>query len=431
MSLAPETRVYFVIDARSFYASVEAVDRGLDPMEVDLVVADASRTEKTICLAVSPHLKARGVKNRCRLFDVPKDPNIVIAPPRMRRYIEIAAGIYGIYLKYISKDDIHVYSIDECILDVTTYLKLYGIRAKDFALKLMKEIQDTYGIPTTAGIGTNMYLAKVASGLLAKHDPQGIGWLTEERFLQKCSSIRPLSQFWMISSATEQRLAKHGILDMQGIRDADEDVLYKEFGINAELLIDHAYGREPTRMIDIKQYKSQSRSISTNQILACPYSFRDAELIVKEMIESLCLDMARKGLVSSRLGIGLLLDGHTRGNYRADIHFVVDIQGKGNLATLFLPGAVETYRRKVPRDAQVKSVAVSFANVAEGEGETYSLFDDTDEITKQKNLRDSLLEIEKKYGKNAVLKGADFTAKATRRERNTFIGGHNGGDEDA
>ena len=153
--------------------------------------------------------------------------------------------------------------------------------------------------------------------------------------------------------------------------------------------------------------------------------------IVKEMIESLCLDLARKGLVSSRLGVGLLLDGHTRGNYRADIHFVVDIQGKGNLATLFLPGAVETYRRKVPRDAQVKSVAVSFANVAEGEGETYSLFDDTDEITKQKNLRDSLLEIEKKYGKNAVLKGADFTAKATRRERNTFIGGHNGGDEDA
>ena len=426
-----ETRVYFVIDARSFYASVEAVDRGLDPMEVDLVVADAARTEKALCLAVSPHLKAQGVKNRCRLFDIPKGIDVVIAKPRMRRYIDIAAGIYGIYLKYISMEDIHVYSIDECILDVTTYLKLYHIRAKDFALKLMKEIKDTYGIPTTAGIGTNMYLAKVASGLMAKHDPDGVGWLTEERFLKVCSTIRPLRSFWMISQGIEDRLARHGIFDMKGIRDAKEDVLYDEFGVNAELLIDHAYGREPTRMSDIKQYKSKSQSISTNQVLSCAYSAKDAKLLVREMIESLSLDLARKGFVSSRLIVGLMFDGEHSRHYKPSIHYTVDIEGKSNLASMFIPGAMDLYERKVPSDAMIKSVAIGFGDVEEGQGESYSLFFDVDEITKQKNLRDSLLEIEKKFGKNAVLKGADFTAKATRRQRNTMIGGHNGGEEDA
>ena len=281
--MAEAPRIYFVIDCRSFYASVEAVDRGLDPMEVDLVVADASRTEKTICLAVSPHLKARGVKNRCRLFDVPKDPNIVIAKPRMKRYIDICAGIYGIYLKYIAKEDIHVYSIDEVFIDATTYLKLYKMRAKEFALKLMNEIKDTYGIPTTAGIGTNLYLAKVASGLMAKHDPHGVGWLDEERFIKCCSAIRPLRSFWMISEGIESHLARLGIFDMEGIRKADEGMLYEEFGVNAELLIDHAYGRESCLMSDIKNYKSQNRGISTNQILPSVYSKTAAENVLKEI----------------------------------------------------------------------------------------------------------------------------------------------------
>lgn len=424
-----ETRVYFVIDARSFYASVEAADRGLDPLGVDLVVADASRTEKTICLAVSPSLKAKGVKNRCRLFDVPKDPNIVIAKPRMKRYIEIAAGIYGIYLKYISKDDIHVYSIDESILDVTTYLKLYNIRAKDFALKLMDEIKQTYGIPTTAGIGTNMYLAKVASGLMAKHDPQGVGWLNEEKFLKVCSNHRPITDFWMTSVGTATRLAKLGIYDMEGIRKADENVLYKEFGINAELLIDHAYGREPTRMIDIKLYKSQSRGVTTNQILPCAYSFSDAKVILKEMIESACLDLARKGYVSSRLGVAISYDGHYGRQRKPDVHYYVDISGKGNLANLFMPIALEQYEKRTDRKLGIKAIAVGFSDVREEAAESFSLFDDTDEITKQKNLRDSLLLIEEKFGKNAVLKGVDFTKNATRRERNMMIGGHMGGDE--
>lgn len=424
-----ETRVYFVIDARSFYASVEAVDRGLDPLTTDLVVADASRTEKTICLAVSPSLKAKGVKNRCRLFDVPKDPNIVIAKPRMKRYIDICAAIYGIYLKYIAKEDIHVYSIDEVIIDVTTYLKLYKVRAKEFAIRLMKEIKDTLGIPMTAGIGTNMYLAKVASGLLAKHDPHGVGWLDEAKFVKECSKIRPLSSFWMISDGTESHLARLGIFDMEGIRNADENLLYKEFGVNAELLIDHAYGREPTRMVDIKNYKAQSQGISTNQILACPYSFSDARNVVKEMVEAHCLELARRNMVSSRLSVGIMFDNGRGYRHGPDVHFNADIMGKGNLASLFLPTVLELYDRKVPRDAQVKAIAIGFANVKEEAPESFGLFDDADEIAKQKNLRDSLLLIEEKYGKNAILHANDFTSKATQRERNTFIGGHNGGEE--
>ncbi len=427
-----EQRVYFVIDARSFYASVEAVDRGLDPLQVDLVVADESRSEKTICLAVSPHLKSRGVKNRCRLFEVPKDPNIVIAKPRMRRYIEIAAEIYGIYLKYISKDDIHAYSIDEYIIDATTYLRLYQMRAKDFALKLMNEVKEKLGIPLTAGIGTNMYLAKVASGIMAKHDSQGIGWLTEERFIKICSHIQPLSEFWMISAGTEKRLAKYGILDMAGIRDANEETLYQEFGVNAELLIDHAYGREPTRMIDIKTYKPDSKSISTNQILASPYSKRKAKEVLKELVESHCLELARRGYVSSRLVVAIFFDGNADWRTRKPgAHFTVDIEGKGNLSSLFLPLAVELYDRKVPADAEIKSIALGFVDVSEQEAESYSLFEDADEITKAKKLRDSLLLVEEKFGKNAVLRASDFAPDATRRERNLMIGGHNGGDDHA
>ena len=425
--MAETPRIYFVIDCRSFYASVEAVDRGLDPMEVDLVVADASRTEKTICLAVSPHLKARGVKNRCRLFDVPKDPNIVIAKPRMKRYIDICAGIYGIYLKYIAKEDIHVYSIDEVFIDATTYLKLYKMRAKEFALKLMNEIKDTYGIPTTAGIGTILYLAKVASGLMAKHDPHGVGWLDEERFVKCCSAIRPLRSFWMISEGIESHLARLGIFDMEGIRKADEGMLYEEFGVNAELLIDHAYGRESCLMSDIKNYKSQNRGISTNQILPSAYSKTAAENVLKEMIEAFCLELAGRGLVSSRMGVAVNFDTNWRN--KNGIHYVVDIMGQGNLATLFMSLAVELYRKKVPADKGVRSIALSFADVRQEPPQTCSIFDDEDQITKEKNLRDSLLEIQRRYGKNAVLRGNDFTSTATGRERNTMIGGHSGGDE--
>ena len=424
-----ERRVYFVIDARSFYASVEAVDRGLDPLSCKLVVADASRTEKTICLAVSPALKAMGVKNRCRLFEVPKDPDIVIAKPRMKRYIEVAAGIYGLYLKRLSKDDMHVYSIDEVILDVTTYLKLYNMKAKDFATLLMKEVKETFGIPMTAGIGTNMYLAKIASGIMAKHDKDGIGWLDEERFVRLLSTHRPLSSFWQISSGIESHLARMGIYDMKGIRDCPEDRLYKEFGVNAELLIDHAYGREPTRMEHIKSYKPSAKSFGTNQILPCPYSKAEGVEVMLSMIESLSLELAEKGFVSSRLYVGIVYEEEKR-RYRQGAHFTVDIQGQGNLASLFIPDAKELYFREVKENAEIRAVAIAFADVKAEPSVSYSLFDEPAEIEKESKLRDSLMEIEKNYGKNAFLRGVDFTAKSTRRERNKMIGGHMGGEEE-
>ena len=294
-------RVYLVIDMKSFFASVECAERGLDAMTTKLVVADESRTDKTICLAVSPAMKALGVKNRCRLFEIPKGIDYIIAPPRMKKYIEYAAKIYGMYLKYISKTDIHVYSIDECILDVTDYLKIYKLKAKEFALKLMNEINERFGIPSSAGIGSNMYLAKIALDITAKHASDRIGWLTEEKYIKTLWNHKPLSDFWQISTGTIERLAKYGIYDMEGIAKSDEDILYKEFGINAELLIDHAWGKESCLMSDIKSYKTKSKSISSSQILPCNYEYQDAKIVLREMIQNGCYDLARQHYSTSLL----------------------------------------------------------------------------------------------------------------------------------
>ena len=278
-------RVYFVIDMKSFFASVECAERGLDAMTTKLVVADKERSETTICLAVSPAMKKLGVKNRCRLYEIPKDIEYEIAPPRMKKYIEYAAEIYGIYLKYIDKSDIHVYSIDECIIDATDYLKIYNLKAKEFAQKLMNEINDKLHIPSSAGIGSNMYLAKIALDITAKHSPDRIGWLTQEKFIKTLWNYKPLTDFWGISTGISTRLAKYGIYDMEGISKADEDLLYKEFGINAELIIDHSNGIEPCLMSDIKDYKGKTKSISSSQILPCNYNFKDAKLVMREMVD--------------------------------------------------------------------------------------------------------------------------------------------------
>ena len=278
-------RVYFVIDMKSFFASVECAERGLDAMTTKLVVADKERSETTICLAVSPAMKKLGVKNRCRLYEIPKDIEYEIAPPRMKKYIEYAAEIYGIYLKYIDKSEIHVYSIDECIIDATDYLKIYNLKAKEFAQKLMNEINDKLHIPSSAGIGSNMYLAKIALDITAKHSPDRIGWLTQEKFIKTLWNHKPLTDFWGISTGISTRLAKYGIYDMEGISKADEDLLYKEFGINAELIIDHSNGIEPCLMSDIKDYKGKTKSISSSQILPCNYNFKDAKLVMREMVD--------------------------------------------------------------------------------------------------------------------------------------------------
>ena len=298
-------RVYMCIDLKSFYASVECVARGYDPFQVPLVVADPTRGEGAITLAISPALKELGVKNRCRIFEIPKHIQYEIAMPRMRKYIEVSAQIYGIYLQYISPDDIHVYSIDEVFIDATPYLKTYNCKAKDFAKMLMQAVMDKTGICATAGIGTNLYLAKIAMDIVAKHVPEHIGILTEELY-QKCLwKHQPLTDFWNVGRGTAARLAKYGVFDMKGITELPEELLYKEFGVKAIFLIDHAWGREPCTMEQIHNYRGKSRSLSNSQILFEDYDVDSAHIVMKEMVENLVLELVENNLYAK--GISLFI----------------------------------------------------------------------------------------------------------------------------
>lgn len=421
-------RVYFVIDMKSFFASVECVDQGLDAMTAKLVVADLSRGDKTICLAVSPALKALGVKNRCRLYEIPKNIDYIVAKPRMKRYIRYAAEIYGIYLKYIGKDDIHVYSIDECSIDVTDYLKIYDMRAKEFALKLITEIREKTGIPASAGIGSNMYLAKIALDLTAKNSPDKIGWLTEEKFIKELWTHRPLTDFWQISKGVASRLEHYGILDMKGIATCKEDILYKEFGVNAELIIDHAYGRETCLMEDIKNYKSKSKSYSSSQILPSNYCFSEALLVMKEMISEGCYRLAREKSLATHLNIYVGYGDNKGEGDKASATFLIPT----NLYSEISRETEKIFYNSVSRIRPIRRLGYSFLGIISDSFEQRNLFDDYEKKEKEKRLTGSVLSIKDKYGKNAILRGVDFEPSATQRERNGQIGGHSGGtDQDA
>ena len=295
--------VFLCIDLKSFYASVECVERGLDPMTTDLVVADPTRGERTICLAVSPSLRARGVSSRARVFEIPKSFEYIMAMPRMQLYIDYACEIYKVYLDYIAPEDMHVYSIDEVFIDVTRYLKRYGLSPKQMADMLMGEVYRRIGVRATAGVGSNMYLCKIALDILAKHAPDFIGVLDEESYKELLWDHTPLTDFWRIGSATARRLAKIGITTMRGIAEADEDLLYRIFGIDAELMIDHAYGIEPTRISDIKGYKNKSHSLSRGQVLMRDYNYEEGELIIKEMTELLCHELSDAGMITKNVSI--------------------------------------------------------------------------------------------------------------------------------
>ena len=426
-------RCYFVIDMKSFFSSVECSLRGLDPMTTDLVVADSERTDKTICLAVSPSMKEKGVKNRCRLFEIPKDMDYIIARPQMQKYIEYASNIYEIYLQYIDKNDIHVYSIDECFIDATDYLKLYNIRAKDFAKKLMKEIYDKLQIPATCGIGTNLYLAKIALDITAKHSPDRIGWLDEGKFRQTLWHHTPLNDFWGISTGTVERLKKYNIKDMFDIAHYNEDALYKEFGINAELLIDHAWGKETCLMKDIKNYKRKgSGSISNSQILACGYKSEDARLVLQEMIQDGCYCLAREGLVTNKVHIyisyadarstdkkGFFDKSGDKGYEKSEV--------TTNLYSILSKTALSIYDKIVNKNRLVKQIVYSFDDLRLENEEQYNMFYDTSKLDKEKNMVKTILGVQDKYGKNLLLKGIDLTEKATQKERNSMIGGHRSG----
>lgn len=420
-----EERIYLCIDLKSFYASVECVERGLDPLTTNLAVADPERSEKTICLAISPSMKALGIKNRCRVFQIPKNVKYIMAPPRMKLYIDYSADIYAIYLKYIAKEDIHVYSIDEAFLDVTHYLSLYQLTAKELAVQIMADIKENTGITATAGIGTNLYLAKVALDITAKHARDNTGYLDEKLYQKTLWNHRPLTDFWRVGAGTVKRLGSMGILTMGDIAHADENMLYRMFGVDAELLIDHAWGRESTTMEDIKAYKPKSNSLSSGQVLSRDYSFEECELIVKEMTDALCLDLADKGLVTQSF---TLMIGYSNELGIKPATGTASMTVTTNSYRVIIPYVLELYERIVQRDKPIRRLSVTCNGVVSEVYEQYDLFTDYAVIERDRKLQKAALEIKRRFGKNALIRGMDLQRAGTTVERNQQIGGHKSGE---
>lgn len=492
-------RTYIAIDLKSFYASVECVERGLDPLDTNLVVADESRTEKTICLAVSPALKTFGTGGRPRLFEVVqkiRDVNkarkyhtpgkmfsgksvflselnrnpflavdYIVAPPRMAKYMEISSRIYGIYLKYVAPEDIHVYSIDEVFIDATSYLKTYKLTPREFASKMILDVLKTTGITATAGTGTNLYLSKVAMDIVAKHIPADkngvrIAKLNEMSYKRMLWAHRPITDFWRIGSGYAKTLEQNGMYTLGDVAERstyDEDSLFALFGVNAELLIDHAWGIEPATIADIKAYKPQSNSLSNGQVLQEPYSCEKARLIVREMADNLSLDLAEKNLVTDKLTLTIgydtesLINPQIAAAYHGEIttdfygrsipkhaHGTENLDRKTYSPHTIAEAAVRLFDRIINPKLLVRRVTICACGVTvkseqtdEYEGEQLDLFIDYAERERkvraerrEENMQLAILKIKHKFGKNAILKGMNFEDGATMRERNGQIGGH-------
>jgi DNA polymerase V len=447
-------RTYIAIDLKSFYASAECVARGLDPLTTHLVVADASRTDKTICLAVSPSLKAYGIPGRARLFEVNqklKGTNVqfIIAPPRMSYYIEVSSRIYSIYLRFIAPEDIHVYSIDEVFIDATEYLRLYNTTAHDLAMRLVREVLKETGITATAGIGPNLYLCKVAMDVEAKHreaDKDGvrIAELDELSYRRKYWTHRPMTDFWRIGKGTVARLERMYLYTLGDVARrslTDEESLYREFGVNAELLIDHAWGWEPCSMADIKGYRPSASSLSSGQVLTRPYKADEAALIVREMTDLLTLDLVEKHLVTDQLVLHIGYDNKVAKGFRGPVvadwygrptpkpaHGSVNLPGATSSTTLIMRAAMELFHRIIDPSLQVRRIYVVAARVypeERADGIQLGLFDEAPvDLEKERRQQEVILEIRRKFGKNAILKGMNFEEGATTRERNNQIGGH-------
>lgn len=502
-------RIFLCIDLKSFYASVECADRRLDPMTTNLVVADASRTEKTICLAVSPSLKAHGISGRARLFEViqqikkvnaeriTKAPGrkfigssydavelaahpeleltYITAPPRMAKYIEHSTQIYNIHLKYIAPEDIHVYSIDEVFIDLTNYLPASKLTAYEFAKKMIQDVLKTTGITATAGIGTNMYLAKVAMDIVAKHIPADkdgvrIAELNEMSYRHQLWSHRPLTDFWRVGRGYARKLEGIGIFTMGDIARCsigkpgefyNEDLLYKMFGVNAELLIDHAWGWEPCTIAEVKQYKPSSSSIGSGQVLQCPYDFEKAKLVVKEMTDLLVLDLVDKNLVTDQIVLTVGYDIENlkkpkrRNSYKGSVttdhygrkipkhaHGSVNLASQTSSSRLITEAVIKLYDEIVNPTLLIRRLnisanhVVSENTVSKAESiEQLDLFTDYAALQKQrdeenaaleseKKMQQAVLSIKKKFGKNAILKGMNLQEGATAKGRNEQIGGH-------
>ena len=418
-------RQFLCIDLKSFFASVECVERGLDPMKVNLVVADPDRSDKTICLAITPAMKALGIKNRCRVFEIPKNVKYITASPRMQKYIDYAAEIYSIYLNYVSKDDIHVYSIDEVFMDVTHYLPLYKTDAKTLAKRIMEDVFQKIGIRATCGIGTNLYLAKIALDITAKHADDFIGELDEESYRQKLWDHRPLTDFWRIGAGTAKRLERAGIYTMGDIAAADEDLIYSWFGIDAELLIDHAWGREPTEIAHIKAYKSKTNCLASGQVLMRDYTFDEARLIVKEMMDLMCLEMVDTDMVTESVTLQVGYSNHL--DLPPD-KGTAKLPKPTNSDAVVISAVVRVYEKIAQRDKPIRRINLTCNRITPEGNFQLSFFDDPVEAEKNHELQKTVIGIKKRFGKNAIIKGMNLEKAATTMERNRQIGGHKSGE---
>lgn len=504
-----ENKTYIAIDLKSFYASVECRERNRAPLTTNLVVADPSRTEKTICLAVSPSLKAYGIPGRARLFEVIQkvreannarrrnisdhhftgtsddstklgtDPTLqldyIIAPPRMALYMEYSTRIYDIYLKYIAPEDIHIYSVDEVFMDVTSYLNIYHMTARELAMMMIRDVLKTTGITATAGIGTNLYLCKIAMDIVAKHiepDKDGvrIAELDEMSYRRKLWSHKPITDFWRVGQGYAKKLAEYGLYTMGDVARCsvgkanelyNEDLLYKLFGINAELLIDHAWGYEPCTIDQIKAYKPETNSICTGQVLHCPYDFDKTRLVVKEMTDLMALDLVDKGLVTDQivLTIGYDIDNLTdparRKKYKGAVttdrygrkvpkhaHGTINLKRQTSSTQMLMDAVMELYDRIVDKDLLIRRINITANKLVDEHTvtnddayEQLDFFTDYEAVKKQRekeeadlererHMQEAMLNIKKKYGKNAILKGMNLQEGATAKDRNAQIGGH-------
>ena len=453
-------RTYIAIDLKSFYASVECVERGLDPLTTNLVVADASRTSKTICLAVSPSLKAYGLSGRSRLFEVEqkmkeikyktgKEIKYITAIPHMSLYMEYSANIYNIYKKYISENDIHVYSIDEVFMDVTEYLSFYKMSAYQLCQTIIQDVLQTTGITATAGIADNLYLCKVAMDIVAKHqkaDQYGvrIAQIDEISYRKLLWNHTPLTDFWRIGKGISKRLEDHGLYTMGDIAReslSNEDWFYEEFGIDAEILIDHAWGYEPCTIQNIKQYKPNLSSISSGQVLSEPYKIDKARIIVREMAEGLLSDLIDKKLVTSSITLDIAYDrisvdnGTYRGATKEDFYgrkVPKSAHGSCNLEThtssynKIISRVMDCFDKIVNPRLYVRRVNIAFHHCipVQESFEQLDLFSNHEQEQKDKQLQDALLDIQKKFGKGSVFKGTNLEEGSTLLERNHQIGGH-------
>lgn len=501
--MAENNRIYLAIDLKSFYASVECLERGLDPLTTHLVVADASRTEKTICLAVSPSLKRFGIPGRARLFEVVQKvkeenakrqrmaprrqfngssffaeglkahPNLAIdfisAPPRMALYIDYSTRIYDVYLKHVAPEDIHVYSIDEVFMDVTDYLHASGLTAKAFAKKVITDVFDSHGVTATAGIGTNLYLSKIAMDIVAKHIPPDqdgvrIADLDELTYRELLWGHEPITDFWRVGKGYAKRLADHHLFTMGDVARSsleNEDLLYDIFGINAELLIDHAWGWEPCTIADIKAYKPTTKSTGAGQVLHAPYPSDQARIIVYEMTDLLVLDLVDKGLVTDQLVLTVgydilnLSDPEIRDKYKGPVktdyygrqvpkhaHGTVNLKKMTSSSRIILEAVMALFDEIVHPDLLVRRVNIVANRIteeqvieAEFQYEQLQLFTDyeaqkaceleeAERLEKEKNLQQAMIKLKKKFGKNAIIKGTSLQEGATTIERNKQIGGH-------